>query len=46
MVYSILTIRSVMVSDNNTFVCEAQDDNGFSSRDDHAIQINGNVLIT
>ena len=46
MVYSVLTIRPVVVSDNNTFVCEAQDDDGFSSRVDHAVQINGNVLIT
>ena len=44
-VYSILTIRSVTVSDNNTFVCEAQDDDGFSSRVDHAVRINGIVLI-
>ena len=42
-VYSVLTIRPVVVSDNNTFVCEAQDDDGFSSRVDHAVQVNGIV---
>ena len=46
MVYSVLTVRPVIVSDNNTFVCEAQDGDGLSSRVDHAVQVNGIVLIT
>ena len=45
-VHSIMTIRSVIVSDNDTFICEAQDDDGFSSRVDHAVQVNGIVLMT
>ena len=39
--YSTLTIESVTVSDNNTYVCEAQDGDGFSHRVNYIVQING-----
>ena len=44
MAYSILTIRSVTVSDNSIYVCEAQDD-GISRRIDHTVQINGIIQL-
>ena len=49
--YSILTIRGVTVSDNNTYVCEAQDGDGLSRSANYTVQINGiaqkhNIAIT
>ena len=49
--YSVLTIRDVTVSDNNTYVCEAQDGDSFSRSANYTVQINGiiqkhNIAIT
>ena len=41
--YSVLTIRDVTVSDNNTYVCEAQDGDSFSRSANYTVQINGIV---